>query len=149
MKISLFVSMCLFVPANLAQAQSAHSSPSITTTDDPPPLAADSQEPPKTAAGVFISSDARTNSSSHRTCVDVQIGEEKSYGCINEQLRQQVDKFNPGVPSPPLDAKSQDIHIGIVNVPAIKQQYGENFGRSVIPSRPPPLIFTSPLSRVH
>lgn len=36
----------------------------------------------------------------------------------------------------PVDAKSQDIKVGVVNVPAVQQQYGRNFGVSVIPYRP-------------
>jgi hypothetical protein len=35
--------------------------------------------------------------------------------------------------------------VGIVNVPAVQQQYGQNFGHSVIPYWPPPPVFTSPL----
>jgi hypothetical protein len=29
-------------------------------------------------------------------------------------------------------------------VPAVAQQYGQNFGRSVAPYRPPPLVFVAP-----
>ncbi len=106
MKILVFASMCLFAAAALAQAQTTHPQLTITPTDSPPPLTTESPTSPEKIGGVLIGGDAKPNSnpSSHRTCVDVQIGEEKSYSCLNEHLREQVDKFNPGVPNPPLDA---------------------------------------------
>jgi hypothetical protein len=150
MRISPLAVLCLLAIATSAHAQKTHPPMAITTTDDPPP-ALDSEPPSRSqeSEGVVIGgSDVKQmpHGASHRTCVDVQIGGEKSYGCLNEQMREQVDKVNPGEPTAPLDAKSQDIHIGLVNVPAIEQQYGENFGHSVIPSRPPPLIYSSPIS---
>ncbi len=32
----------------------------------------------------------------HQRCVDVEIGGDKSIGCLNEQLKRQVDQVNPG-----------------------------------------------------
>lgn len=47
-----------------------------------------------------------------------------------------------------IDARSSDLKKGVVNLPAVQQQYGKNFGRSVIPYRPgPPPVYTSPLGR--
>jgi hypothetical protein len=80
----------------------------------------------------------------HRSCVEVEIGGDKAFGCLNQRLKQQVDRVNPVLNAPPIDAKSQDLKVGVVNVPAIRQQYGRNFGVSVIPSRQP-LIYNSPL----
>ena len=67
--------------------------------------------------------------------------------CANQNFKQQVDQINPSLTSPsaPLDARSPDTKIDIANVPAVQQQYGQNFGVSAIPCRPPPLIYTSPL----
>ncbi len=82
----------------------------------------------------------------HQRCVDVEIGGDKSIGCLNEQLKRQVDQVNPGPANiPPLDAKSQDLKVGVVNTSAVKQQYGKNYGISAYPYRPPPLIYSSPL----
>lgn len=86
-------------------------------------------------------------SAGHERCVDVKIGEEHSLGCLNEKLKRQVDGVNPVLNTPPIDAKSQDLKVGIVNVPAVQQQYGQNFGHSVIPYRPAPPVFTLPLGR--
>jgi hypothetical protein len=70
-----------------------------------------------------------------------------SFGCLNEQLKQKVDRVNPTENTPPLDAKSSDLKTGVVNMPAVQQQYGQNFGRSVIPYRPPRPVFAPPLAR--
>jgi hypothetical protein len=73
---------------------------------------------------------------------------DKGFGCLNQKLKNQVDQasLNAGIPSAPLDAKSTDLKVGVVNVPAVQQQYGKNFGVSVVPYRPPQ-IFSAPLGR--
>lgn len=75
-----------------------------------------------------------------------RCGDGQSLDCINQRLRKQVDQVNPPVTNtPPIDAKSQDIRVGVVNVPAVQQQYGRNFGVSAFPYRPPPPVFVSPV----
>jgi hypothetical protein len=69
-------------------------------------------------------------------CVDVPAGGERSLGCINQSLKRKVDQVNPQINVPPIDARSPDIKTGVVNIPGIAQQYGKNFGNSVIPYRP-------------
>jgi hypothetical protein len=69
-------------------------------------------------------------------CVEVEIGNDKAYNCLNEKLKRETERTIPLPNIPPLDANSSDTKIGIVNVPAVKQQYGKNFGKSVIPYRP-------------
>ena len=64
------------------------------------------------------------------------IGDETSFGCINERLKRKVDEINPVFIAPPIDSRSTDLKVGTVNVPAVQQQYGRNFGRSVVPYRP-------------
>jgi hypothetical protein len=70
-------------------------------------------------------------------CVDVQIGNEGAFGCLNQRLRREVDKVNPSFNLPPIDARSSDVRVGNVNEAAVRQQYGPNYGRSAIPYRPP------------
>ncbi len=78
-------------------------------------------------------------------CVDVEIGGARSYGCLNETLKRDVDKVAPSLNLPPIDARSPDTKLGIVNIPAVQQQYGSNFGRSVVPFRvPQPVFGTTP-----
>lgn len=69
-------------------------------------------------------------------CVEVEIGGDKAYNCLNDQLRKKVERVAPVPNIPPIDSHSPDPKIGIVNVPAVKQQYGKNFGKSVVPYRP-------------
>ncbi|UGV28870.1 hypothetical protein E0H22_07715 [Rhodopseudomonas boonkerdii] len=73
------------------------------------------------------------------------MGGARSYGCLNETLRRDVDKVAPSLNLPPIDARSSDTKLGIVNIPAVQQQYGSNFGRSVVPFRvPQPVFGTTP-----
>lgn len=72
-----------------------------------------------------------------------RCGDAASLGCINERLKKQVDQVNPPVTNtPPFDAKSQDLKVGVVNIPAVQQQYGRNFGVSAFPYRPPAPVYT-------
>ena len=83
----------------------------------------------------------------HQRCVDVTVGNDRSFGCLNEKMKQQVDKVSPVMNVEPIDAKSSDTKTGVVSIPGVQQQYGQNFGRSVVPYRPPPLVYTSPTGR--
>ena len=67
--------------------------------------------------------------------------------CLNRKLREQADRVNPSMPAAPLDASSPDLKVGTVNIPAVQQQYGKNFGVSVMPYRPPPPIYNVPMGR--
>jgi hypothetical protein len=75
-------------------------------------------------------------------CVDVEIGGDRALGCLNQRLKREVDRVNPSLNLPPLDARSADVRVGNVNEAAVRQQYGSNYGRSAIPYRPPAPIFT-------
>jgi hypothetical protein len=77
-------------------------------------------------------------------CVDVQIGGDHAFGCLNQQLKREVERVNPPANLPPLDARSSDVKVGNVNEAAVRQQYGSNYGRSVIPFRPPAAGFVVP-----
>ncbi len=65
--------------------------------------------------------------------------------CLNRRMQRQVDHINPPAISAPLGANSPDTKIGIVNLPAVQQQYGQNYGKSVIPFRPSPPVFAPAL----
>jgi hypothetical protein len=77
-------------------------------------------------------------------CVEVEIGKDRSFGCLNRQLRSEVDKIRPMIAAPPVDARSSDLKTGVVNIPAIRQQFGRNFGISAAPYREPS-IYRGPL----
>jgi hypothetical protein len=74
--------------------------------------------------------------STHQTCVDVEIDGTHSFGCINDQLKRKVDQVNPVMNVPPVDAHSPSTEIGLYNDPALREQYGQNYGKSVMPYRP-------------
>jgi hypothetical protein len=75
--------------------------------------------------------------STFERCVDVQIGVEDAFGCLNEKLKREVTRVNPSMNVPPLDARSSDISVGNVNEAAVREQYGPNYGKSAFPYRPP------------
>lgn len=79
------------------------------------------------------------------TCVEVEIGGERSQklDCINQQLKQQVDRLQPAGNAsaavgnmPPYDASSPAVKLHGFNETALQQQYGKNLGKSVVPFRP-------------
>ncbi len=80
-------------------------------------------------------------------CAKAPAGSSQSLNCLNQQLKQKVDQVNPPAIDAPLNAGSGDTKIGIVNLQAVQQQYGKNYGHSVIPFRTPPPTFASPLGR--
>lgn len=77
-------------------------------------------------------------------CVEVEIGSSRSMHCLNQKLKREVDRVNPVMNLPPIDARSPDIKTGVVSIPGVQQQYGRNFGVSVMPYRPPPPVFSTP-----
>jgi len=91
--------------------------------------------PPAERQSTIIGGQATTTT--FERCVDVQIGNEGAFGCLNQRLRREVDKINPSLNLPPIDARSPDVRVGNVNEAAVRQQYGPNYGRSAIPYRPP------------
>jgi hypothetical protein len=70
-------------------------------------------------------------------CVDVEVGQTRTYDCLNDKLKRKKDSVVPLPNVPPIDVHSTDIKKGIINVPAVRQQYGPNFGKSAVPYRPP------------
>ncbi|MFK4497506.1 hypothetical protein ABIF86_001797 [Bradyrhizobium japonicum] len=90
--------------------------------------------PPVERQGTIIGGQA--TKSTYERCVDVQIGNESAFGCINQQLKREVNKVNPSLNLPPVDARSSDVRVGNPNEAAIRQQYGSNYGRSAVPFRP-------------
>jgi hypothetical protein len=72
-------------------------------------------------------------------------GSSQSLNCLNQQLKQKVDEVNPASVGAPLNAASPDTKIGIQNLPAVQQQFGPNYGRSVVPYRPAAPVYGTPL----
>jgi hypothetical protein len=128
MRLSILYGLALFClqvlfPLGPASAQAP--APADRQPVAPREIIIGGQEPPP-AAGV-------------QQCVDVEIGGDHAYGCLNQQLRREVDRVNPTSNVAPLDARSPDTRVGTANEAAIREQYGPNYGRSVVPFRPPPV----------
>jgi hypothetical protein len=101
------------------------------------------------SAGGATSPGAATTGAGGRTsapdrCVEVEIGSSRAMDCLNQKLKHEVDRVNPTINLPPIDARSPDTKVGVVNTPGVQQQYGKNFGVSVVPYRPPPPTFSAP-----
>jgi hypothetical protein len=77
-------------------------------------------------------------------CIEVEVGGDRSFGCLNQKLKREVDRTNPSLNLPPLDARSPDIRVGNANEAAVRQQYGSNYGKSVVPFRPPVPTYVTP-----
>jgi hypothetical protein len=148
--VSIFVA-ALVATLAAARAQEPQQLPPVTVAPDPPrsPLlqapAPGSGGPP--APNVGTGQQTASDGKGQGRCVDVSIGNDASFGCLNQKLKQKVDEVNPPVlNTPPIDARSSDLKVGTVNVPAVQQQYGQNFGRSVIPYRPT-VVYPSGMGR--
>ncbi len=84
---------------------------------------------------------------SGQACVQVNVKGEKpsAYNCLNQQLQQEVEGAGHAEPGAPLTATSPSNEVGTFNRQGVSEQYGQNFGKSVIPYRPPPPVFSSGL----
>ncbi len=81
----------------------------------------------------------------HTTCVDVKIGDEQFYNCLNERLRRLTEQPRFSSTDTTLNAFSPAPQVGTFNEAATSERLGSAFGHSVIPQRPPPPVFFSPL----
>lgn len=121
-----------------ARAQDPRSLPPVTV--DAPPASPLLPSPSSTGAPIASPAPALGGAQAGGNkgrCTEAKGETDTSFGCINERLRRKVDEVNPPVLNlPPIDAKSSDLKVGTVNIPAVQQQYGRNFGHSAVPYRP-------------
>jgi hypothetical protein len=105
------------------------------------------QDPAGNKSGVFIGGTATPSAPADQTCVEVEIDGQKApaYSCINQRLQQQVEQVQPVANVPPLDASSPAVAVHGFNQTALQQQFGQNFGKSVVPFRPPAPTFNNSL----
>jgi hypothetical protein len=81
------------------------------------------------------------------SCIEVTIDGQKApdMSCLNQQLEQKAAAARPVPVIPPVDARSPSVQTGGFNQAAVAQQYGQNFGKSAQPYRPPAPVYASPL----
>jgi hypothetical protein len=83
-----------------------------------------------------------------QTCVQVKVNGESpsAYNCLNQQLQQEVLGTSAANPKLPLSAGSGPNQVGTFNEQSVREQYGQNFGKSAVPYRPPAPTFNTSLS---
>jgi hypothetical protein len=107
-----------------------------------------SEEPATLLPPIIVGGEPDKTGQRHvRRCIEVEIGEARSYECLNAELAHRAENAGAASLPPPVTAASPDIRTGVANVPALRQQYGPNFGTSVVPYRPPVATYTTPLGR--
>jgi hypothetical protein len=76
--------------------------------------------------------------------VDVRIGQERYYDCLNQRLRESVPAHGgrpPGAELPPFSATTSPANaIGIATPGATRQMLGTSYGTSLVPQRVGPDI---------
>jgi hypothetical protein len=87
---------------------------------------------------IAIAQFAHADETQSKSCVDVQIGEARSYSCINAELR----RIATGVHAPPalpdVRADSPAPATGTFSQAATRERLGNAFGNSLVPQRPEP-----------
>ncbi len=83
------------------------------------------------------------------SCVDVHIGSDQAYSCLNRELRKLVPQSRASSADAPINATSPAPEVGTYNQAATRHHLGSNFGISTLPQRPPPPIFSTPLIGHH
>ena len=78
-------------------------------------------------------------------CTSVTAGTATSYACINERERALVAQQRAGITAANPNQNSPSPSLGVFNQAATKEQFGNTFGRSVIPQAVPPPNYTNPL----
>jgi len=94
--------------------------------------------------GVAAPAQAQQSAAGGQTCVQVEIAGRMAgtLNCLNQQLRNQaMAAEGEAVPAAPLGAGSPSNAVGLFNQFGVAEQYGRNFGVSVLPYRPPPPVY--------
>lgn len=73
-----------------------------------------------------------------RTCVEVEIAGERTpdYACLSDALRGAVAATRPVASLPTVGRQPGPNAVGLITPTEVRQQYGPNFGTSVVPYRP-------------
>jgi hypothetical protein len=90
---------------------------------------------------------AAAQSGAATSCVDVRIGDERYYNCLNRQLESEIPqkRFSAGGDAP-VDATMPAPAAGLYDQAATREQLGKNFGHSSVPQRPPAPNYPAPLA---
>jgi hypothetical protein len=87
---------------------------------------------------------AKTSEANKRVCVNAEIDGVRalSYDCLSQQLAPTPTIGEPGTPANPAEAlaTASSNRSGTFNESAEHNRFGSNWGKSVTPQRPPPVV---------
>jgi hypothetical protein len=98
--------------------------------------------------GAVLGTAQAQDSEATSTCVDAKVGSAESYGCLNRELQKRIPQQRPDA-AMGLNAMAPAPQVGSYNQAAVREHLGTSFGKSAIPQRPPPAVFSSPLVPGH
>ncbi|MEI9991684.1 MAG: hypothetical protein WDM86_16775 [Rhizomicrobium sp.] len=78
--------------------------------------------------------------------VEIAGVKSNSYDCLNQQLARQAQTVQSIGNIAPVGAGSPSVLTGGFNQAAVNQQFGQNFGKSPTPYRPPAPVFAHPIA---
>jgi hypothetical protein len=106
----------------------------------PGPVAA----PAKSSTSGTSGTASNTSEANKRVCVNAEIDGVRalSYDCLSQQLAPTPTIGETGSPANPAEAlaTASSNRSGTFNESAEQNRFGSNWGKSVIPQRPPPLV---------
>ena len=78
------------------------------------------------------------------SCVDVRIGSDRFYDCVNHDLRGMVPKRRFSAEDLPYPADAPPTVLNLFNQAATRQRLGTAFGHSAYPQRGPAPVLVPP-----
>jgi hypothetical protein len=100
----------------------------------PPPLNIDAG---KAGSTIVLPESLKVDPETEEACRKLEeSGDKLPLACQGHKLGRRATSVPPVGNNPPLSVQSPDVKIGIQNETAIRQQYGKNYGKSVVPDRP-------------
>ena len=96
-------------------------------------------------AGAAADDLSGSDGASRDVCVDVRIGQETYYDCLNQKLRRLAEQSHGAPLESSVTATSPAPAVGTYNQAATRERMGNAFGISAFPQRPPPPVYVNPL----
>jgi len=100
-------------------------------------------------SGPARAQDASGRATAGSACIDLRIGDERYYDCLNRLLRESVPSGGrtSAADAPYSAATTPSYAVGGFNQQATRQMLGNSFGTSIVPQRVPDAFGLPPLAR--
>ncbi len=125
--------------SSIASADNGTQAPAIAA-----PSAGTAGAPGASANASASGAAAKTSEANKRVCVNAEIDGVRalSYDCLSQQLAPTPTIGEPGSPANPAEAlaTASSNRSGTFNESAEHNRFGSNWGKSVTPQRPPPIV---------